>query len=39
MIELSEVSGPKGDLFRLIAEAARDWDGRDPIRSLPSPAR
>lgn len=39
MIELSEVSGPKGDFFRMVAEAARDWDGSDPIRPAPSPQR
>jgi catechol 2,3-dioxygenase-like lactoylglutathione lyase family enzyme len=31
-IELSEVSGRKGRLFRHIAEAARSWDGSDPVR-------
>lgn len=30
VIEISEVSGPKGDFFKMIAAAARDWDGRDP---------
>jgi len=34
-IELSEVAGPKGRLFRLIREAARDWDGADPVRPFP----
>lgn len=34
MIELSEVVGPKGDNYRRIAEAARDWDGKDPVRYL-----
>ena len=32
VVELSEISGPKGAFFRHIAEAARDWDGSDPIR-------
>jgi hypothetical protein len=32
VIELSEISGPKGAFFRHIAEAAREWDGMDPIR-------
>jgi hypothetical protein len=32
VVELSEISGPKGESFRLIAEASRNWDGRDPIR-------
>ena len=35
VIELSEVAGPKGRLFRLIREAAQDWDGRDPVRPFP----
>jgi len=34
-IELSEVAGPKGRLFKLIREAAIGWDGRDPIRPFP----
>jgi len=34
-IELSEVAGPKGKLFRLIREAAIDWDGTDPVRAFP----
>jgi catechol 2,3-dioxygenase-like lactoylglutathione lyase family enzyme len=32
MVELSEISGPKGVFFERIAQAARDWDGSDPIR-------
>ncbi len=32
VIELSELNGPKGAFFRRLAELARDWDGRDPIR-------
>jgi catechol 2,3-dioxygenase-like lactoylglutathione lyase family enzyme len=34
-IELSEVAGPKGKLFKLIREAAADWDGSDPVRPFP----
>jgi len=34
-IELSEVAGPKGKLFRLIREAAVNWDGSDPVRPFP----
>ena len=34
-IELSEVAGPKGKLFRIIREASQDWDGRDPVRPFP----
>ena len=35
VIELSEVAGPKGRLFRLIREASQGWDGRDPVRGFP----
>jgi hypothetical protein len=35
VIELSEVAGPKGRLFDLIRDSARDWDGTDPVRSFP----
>ena len=35
VVELSEVAGPKGKLFRLIREAAQDWDGKDPVRPFP----
>lgn len=34
VIELSETSGRKGALFRAVEEAARDWDGTDPIRDM-----
>jgi catechol 2,3-dioxygenase-like lactoylglutathione lyase family enzyme len=34
VIELSEISGPKGRFFRHIAECANGWDGRDPIRPM-----
>lgn len=34
-IELSEVAGPKGKLFRLIRDAAVGWDGQDPVRPFP----
>lgn len=33
-IEISDISGSKGEMFRRIAEAAEGWDGRDPIRKL-----
>jgi hypothetical protein len=36
VIELSEVSGRKGKIFEMIAEAASSWDGSDPIRSIGS---
>ncbi len=35
VIELSEVAGPKGRLFRMIREAAQGWDGQDPVRPFP----
>jgi len=35
VVELSEVAGPKGRLFKLIREAAADWDGGDPVRFFP----
>jgi hypothetical protein len=34
VVELSEVSGVKGEFFRFIAETARTWDGTDPIRPV-----
>jgi hypothetical protein len=35
VIELSEVLGPKGTMFRLIREASENWDGSDPVRPFP----
>ena len=35
VIELSEVAGPKGKMFRLIREASESWDGSDPVRPFP----
>jgi hypothetical protein len=35
IIELSEVAGPKGRLFKLIREASQGWDGSDPVRKFP----
>ena len=34
VVELSEVSGPKGRFFAHIAEQARSWDGCEPIRPM-----
>jgi catechol 2,3-dioxygenase-like lactoylglutathione lyase family enzyme len=34
VVELSEVVGPKGRFFAHVRAAARDWDGRDPVRRL-----
>ncbi|MFJ3044749.1 VOC family protein [Herbaspirillum chlorophenolicum] len=35
VIELSEVAGPKGKVFRIIREAAEHWDGSEPVRAFP----
>lgn len=35
VIELSEVAGPKGRLFKMIREASVGWDGHDPVRPFP----
>jgi catechol 2,3-dioxygenase-like lactoylglutathione lyase family enzyme len=35
VIELSEVAGPNGRLFRLIREASMNWDGANPVRVFP----
>ena len=35
VVELSEVAGPKGRLFKLIREAAAGWDGANPVRAFP----
>jgi catechol 2,3-dioxygenase-like lactoylglutathione lyase family enzyme len=35
VIELSEVAGPKGRLFKMIREASVGWDGSDPVRPFP----
>jgi hypothetical protein len=32
VIELSDISGPKGQFFHYIREVAATWDGSDPIR-------
>lgn len=34
VVELSDISGPKGRMFKRIAEAAHGWDGSDPIRTV-----
>jgi hypothetical protein len=34
VLELSDISGPKGAFFDLVRQAAVDWDGTDPIRRL-----
>jgi catechol 2,3-dioxygenase-like lactoylglutathione lyase family enzyme len=35
VIELSEVAGPKGKMFKLIREASEGWDGSGPVRPFP----
>jgi catechol 2,3-dioxygenase-like lactoylglutathione lyase family enzyme len=39
VIELSEVLGPKGTMFRMIREASQNWDGKDPVRPFPDLSR
>ena len=34
VIELSDISGPKGGFFKHIAEVASTWDGTKPIRRV-----
>jgi hypothetical protein len=34
VIEISEISGPKGAFFAHVREAAAGWDGSEPIRQL-----
>ena len=34
VIELSDVSGPKGGFFEYVRQASIDWDGSDPIRQI-----
>jgi hypothetical protein len=34
VLELSDISGPKGAFFDLVRQAAAAWDGSDPIRAL-----
>jgi catechol 2,3-dioxygenase-like lactoylglutathione lyase family enzyme len=35
VVELSEVAGPKGKLFKMIREASQGWDGSEPVRPFP----
>ena len=39
VIELSEVQGPKGKMFRMIREASENWNGSDPVRPFPDLSR
>jgi hypothetical protein len=34
LIEFSEVSGPKGEFFKRVAEIAANWDGSNPVRRV-----
>jgi hypothetical protein len=34
VVEFSEISGPKGRFFEMIAMAAREWDGTQPVRRM-----
>lgn len=34
LIEISDVTGPKGAFFTHVREAAAEWDGSEPIRRL-----
>ncbi len=34
VVEISDVSGPKGMFFAHLREVAADWDGSDPIREI-----
>ncbi len=38
VIELSEISGPKGAFFKMIAEESAAWNGSDPIRAMTPPS-
>lgn len=34
VIEISDIGGPKGELFAFVREAARTWDGTSPIHEI-----
>jgi hypothetical protein len=34
VIEISDTSGPKGQMFGYVREVAANWDGAEPIRAL-----
>jgi catechol 2,3-dioxygenase-like lactoylglutathione lyase family enzyme len=34
VVEISDISGPKGRFFESVRQASVDWDGSDPIRRL-----
>jgi hypothetical protein len=39
VIELSEVTGPKGRMFTMIRQASEGWDGSNPVRPFPDLSR
>jgi hypothetical protein len=34
VIEISDISGPKGEMFAYVRDVAANWDGAEPIRVL-----
>jgi hypothetical protein len=38
VIELSEMGGRKAEIYEMVAQAARSWDGSEPIRALTTPS-
>ena len=34
VIEISDISGPKGQMFAYVRDVAANWDGADPVRVL-----
>ncbi|QLL05704.1 VOC family protein [Mycobacterium vicinigordonae] len=34
VVEISDISGPKGEMFDYVRESAANWDGAEPIRVL-----
>lgn len=34
LVEISDISGPKGELFAFVRDAARTWDGTNPIHRI-----
>jgi hypothetical protein len=37
VVELSDISGAKGEMFAAIRKAAQDWDGSTPIHRITAP--
>ncbi len=36
VIEMAEMTSARGRIFGIIRDAARGWDGRDPVRPMPT---